>query len=102
MWARVSTYRFPSDNVESVIQSFNQALDELAEQPGLERTEVLVDRSSGKALTITVWDSEETLRSSVETADRLRRDAAEAAGASIVDVSHYEVAQAEDEPPKIY
>lgn len=90
MWARVSTYKLPSDDVEGAIERFSQALDEVQE-PGLERAELLVDRSSGKALTVTVWDSEETLLSSVETANRIRSGAAEAASVSIEDVSHYEI-----------
>lgn len=92
MWARVSTYQFPSDDVDGSAERFSQALGEL-DEPGLERAELLIDRSSGKALTITVWDSEETLQSSVETANRLRSSAADAAGGSILDVSHYEVVQ---------
>jgi len=92
MWARVSTYQLPSDDVDAAVERFNQALGDLQE-PGLERAELLIDRSSGKALTITVWDSEETLLSSVEAANRLRSGAADAAGGSILDVSHYEIVQ---------
>ena len=90
MWARVSTYKLPADDVEVAIERFSQALGEVQE-PGLERAELLVDRSSGKALTVTVWDSEETLLSSVEAANRIRSGAAEAASVSIEDVSHYEI-----------
>ncbi|MEX2555212.1 MAG: hypothetical protein WEB06_06225 [Actinomycetota bacterium] len=90
MWARVSTYKLPADDVEGAIGRFSQALGEVQE-PGLERAELLVDRSSGKAVTVTVWDSEETLLSSVEAANRIRSGAAEAASVSIEDVSHYEI-----------
>ena len=92
MWARVSTYTLPADAVESAVERFSRALGDLQE-PGLERAELLVDRLRGKALTITVWDSEETLLSSVESANRIRSSAAEAAGAAIEDVSHYEIVQ---------
>jgi heme-degrading monooxygenase HmoA len=92
MWARVSTYQFPSDDVDSTIERFNQALGELKE-PGLERAELLVDRASAKALTITVWESEDALQASVEAANRLRSSAADAAGGTIVDVAHYEVVE---------
>jgi heme-degrading monooxygenase HmoA len=92
MWARVSTYQFPSNDLDAAVERFNEALGDLQE-PGLERAEVLVDRSNGKALTITVWDSEETLLSSVEAANRLRSGAADAAGGTILDVSHYEIVQ---------
>lgn len=90
MWARVSTYQLPADDVDAAIQRFNQALGDVNE-PGLERAELLVDRSSGKALTITVWSSEETLQASVEAANQIRDSAAEEASVSILDVSHYEI-----------
>lgn len=90
MWARVSTYQLPADNVDAAVERFNEGLGDVKE-PGLERAELLVDRSSGKALTITVWDSEETLQASVEAANQIRSSAADAAGVSILDVSHFEL-----------
>lgn len=90
MWARVSTYQLPADDVDAAIERFNQALGDVNE-PGLERAELLVDRSSGKALTITVWNSEETRQASVEAANQIRSDAANAASVSIMDVSNYEI-----------
>lgn len=90
MWARVSTYQLPSDDVDAAIQRFSQALGDVNE-PGFERGELLVDRSSRKALTITVWNSGETLQASVEAANRIRDSAAEKASVSILDVSHYEI-----------
>jgi hypothetical protein len=94
MWARVSSYQFPSNDVDAAVERFNEALGEL-DEPGLKRAELLVDRSSGKALTITVWENEETLQASVAAADRLRSGAADAAGGSIVDVLHYEIVSAD-------
>ena len=92
MWARVSTYQLPSADVESAIERFDQALRGL-DLPGLDRAELLVDRSSGKALTITVWESEEAIQSSVEAANRIRSSAADSAGGTIVDVAHYEIVE---------
>ena len=94
MWARVSTYQFPSENVDPTVDRFNEALGSLAE-PGLKRVELLVDRTTGKGMTITVWESEEALLASVEAANRIRSGAADAAGASILDVQHYELVRDE-------
>ena len=116
MWARVSTYQFPSEGIddspsEGIGDSVARFMEALGDpnEPGLERAELLIDRSSGKALTITVWESEEALQSSVEAANRIRGSAADAAGVSILDVSHYELVPAgafppqqdDDEPPRI-
>jgi heme-degrading monooxygenase HmoA len=88
--ARVSTYQFPSANVDASIEQFTNALGTL-DEPGLERADLLIDRTTGKALTITVWESEEALQSSAEAANRIRSRAADTAGVQIVDVSHFEI-----------
>ncbi len=51
----------------------------------------LLDRQSGKSLSITLWESEEALRQSEEEANRVRREAAEASRETIEDVERYEV-----------
>jgi heme-degrading monooxygenase HmoA len=53
---------------------------------------LLVDRSSGKAITITYWDTEEHLQASVDAANQVRQRAADQGGLSIRSVEHYEVA----------
>jgi hypothetical protein len=90
MWARVSTYQFPSAEVDASVEQFTDALGDV-DEPGLERAELLIDRASGKALTITMWGTKEALEESVEAANRIRSGAADAAGVDILDVSHYEV-----------
>lgn len=54
-----------------------------------------MDRSSGKTLTITLWETEEAMRNGEEAANRIRTDEAAASGGKIVSVEHYEVAAAE-------
>jgi heme-degrading monooxygenase HmoA len=94
MWARVSTYQLPAANLESAIERFAQALGDV-DLPGFKRAELLVDRSSGKALTITLWESEKAIQSSVEAANRIRSSATDEAGVTIVDVAHYEIVEME-------
>ena len=50
-----------------------------------------VDRQSGKALVITLWESEETMHRSEEAVRTLRKETAGALAANIVAVEHYEV-----------
>jgi quinol monooxygenase YgiN len=90
MWARVSTYQFSSENLDQALDQINDALGSL-DEPGLHRAELLVDRMSGKGMTITLWESEESLKASAQAANLLRNDTAHAAGASILDVEHYEL-----------
>jgi hypothetical protein len=58
----------------------------------LRRSTNLVDRESGKALTMTLWESEEAMHATEEEADRLRGESAEAASATVEGVERYEVA----------
>lgn len=91
MWARVSSYEFGGDeSVEEGIRAFERALtEEDFQMEGMRDAYLLVDREDGKALTITLWESEDAMRASEEAADRVRRDAA---GDAVRDVDRYEVA----------
>lgn len=51
----------------------------------------LADRTTGKGLTITLWESEEAMRASEEAANSLRADAMSALGAGTPTVERYEV-----------
>ena len=59
----------------------------------------LIDRATGKSITITLWQDEDAMRASEEAANRLRAQGAEAAGESVVSVERYEVAFSEMSPP---
>jgi len=61
------------------------------EDPGFKGLIALGDRQSGKALSITLWESEEAMRVSEEAANRLREESAEAGGDTIASVERYEV-----------
>jgi heme-degrading monooxygenase HmoA len=52
----------------------------------------LLDRQSGKSLTVTLWESEGAMRASEQEADRLRQESAEAASETVEGVERYEVA----------
>jgi len=93
MHARVSLYEAGSGaDVDSAMQRFEDALKDLKQLDGHQGATLLVDRNSGKAVTITYWDTEDHLQASVEAANKLRKQASDAGGLSILDVAHYEVA----------
>jgi hypothetical protein len=52
----------------------------------------LVDRSTGKAMSITLWETEEAMRASEEAADQIRGESAQSAGGTVVSVDRFEVA----------
>jgi heme-degrading monooxygenase HmoA len=92
MFARVSRYQLPAGQADQAVQTFTTAINPLRQLDGAKGAYLLLDRSSGKALTITLWQSEEALRASEEAANQLRSDAAGSAGGTVQDVERYEVA----------
>jgi heme-degrading monooxygenase HmoA len=88
MFARVSTYRGDADRL---LEGFRNVSEPLGAIEGFSHAYFMVDRESGKAMSITIWQSEEALRASVAKADELRRQGAEAGGADIESVTHYEI-----------
>ena len=88
MFARVSTYRGDGDRL---LQGFADVTGPLEAIDGFSRAYFMVDRANGKGMSITVWESEEALNASAAKADELRSRGAEAGGATIESVEHYEI-----------
>ena len=87
MFARVSTYQAP--DADKVVEGFRSVTDALKEMDGFSHAYFLVDRASGKAISITVWESEQALSASPAKADELRKRGSEVGGSSIQSVEHY-------------
>ena len=88
MFARVATY---SGDPEELVRGFDRSLEQLAKLDGFSHAYFMVDRESGKGMSITIWNSEEALLLSVTKADELRNQGASAGGAEIESVQHYEI-----------
>lgn len=92
MHARVTTLSGAPGDVDSGIENFNANVVPFAREQG-KGSILLVDRQSGEAIAITLWDDEQALRASEEAANALRADAADQMGASDTpNVGRYEVA----------
>jgi heme-degrading monooxygenase HmoA len=87
MYARLSRWAgLPPERLDQTVRQFEeQHLPAIEQQPGYQGVMVLLDRGSGRAAAITLWESEDDMR----TSDRLADEAREAAGVT---------AQAEREP----
>jgi heme-degrading monooxygenase HmoA len=88
MFARVSTYRGDGDRL---LQGFADVTEPLQAIDGFSHAYFMVDRASGKGMSITIWESEDALRASAAQADELRSKGAAAGGAEIESVEHYEI-----------
>jgi heme-degrading monooxygenase HmoA len=89
MHARVSTY---TGEAEALLDGFQAATEPLENIEGFSQAYFLVDRANSKAMSITIWESEDALVASAARADELRKGATEPSGGTIESVEHYEVA----------
>jgi heme-degrading monooxygenase HmoA len=94
MHARVSTIYGTAEEGEAGIQNFrDEILPALKEMEGCKGAILLADRTTGKAVGITLWEDEQAMQASEEAAGKLRRQAAETVGGrEPPTVDRYEVA----------
>lgn len=93
MFARVSTFEGSPDQLdEGTRYARENVLPSARQDAGWKGVISLVDRNTGKALTITLWDSEQAMRATEQDADKLRSDIASSSRATIKGVERYEVA----------
>lgn len=92
MFARVSIFEGNPEGVEGAARNVRETvLPAARELEGFAGILVLADRTTGRSMGITFWETEEALRASEEAADRMRSEAAAEAGEEIVGVERYEV-----------
>ena len=90
MFARVSNYEI--GDAPALVAGFERATGPLEEMGGFAGAYFLLSQDAGKAISITLWDDEESLNAGVEKANELQRNAVAEGGGSITSVDHYEVA----------
>ena len=92
MYARVSTLEGSPEQLDEGVRFLREEiLPTGKEDPGFKGLIALGDRNSGKALSITFWESEEEMRATEQDADQLRSSWAERSGQQIASVESYEV-----------
>jgi quinol monooxygenase YgiN len=91
MHARVTTLSGSPGDVDAGIANFRDNVVPYTKSDG-KGAILLVDRGSGTAVAITLWEDEAAMQASEESANALRADAAEQMGASEPTVDRYEVA----------
>ncbi len=77
MFARVSTFEGPPSRIDEFMQQADHTVERIRELSGFLGLDVLVNRETGKILTITLWDSMQSMEDSTEAANRLRSEGIE-------------------------
>jgi heme-degrading monooxygenase HmoA len=92
VFARVSTFRIPPGQVDQAIDYIReQVLPGAQGMEGFEGPYLLLDRTSGKALMVGLWESEEAMRASEELLALQHTGNAQSIGARGLNVGKYEV-----------
>ena len=92
MHARATTIQGSPDRIDEAIEQYRNALAMFRDIPGNRGAFLLVDRSAGRGIGVSLWESEQAVQESRQRADELRQQAAEQAQGQIVTVEEYEVA----------
>ncbi len=94
MFARVSTILGKPERVEDGIRNYKEEMIPSAKKmAGFKQALFMVDRKTGKMVSITFWDTEKNLRESTSAADKLRAQGVQHSGtAQPPIVAIYEVA----------
>jgi heme-degrading monooxygenase HmoA len=92
VFARATTLEGPADRVDEGIRNYGDALSEFRSMPGNKGAFLLIDRGSGRAVGVTLWESRQAMQESQDRAQELRTQAAEAVSAAVKSVDEYEVA----------
>ncbi len=92
MFARITTYEGRPERVGEFRRAIvEHVLPALRRLPGFQGVLLLADHHSGKVLGIALWESEEAMGTSEESAYWFRAYGAEAASERIAGVERYEV-----------
>lgn len=92
MFARVSIFKGSGEEFDEASRNARETIaPALREIDGFAGLLVLADRSTGKSMSVTFWETEDALRSSEEAADRMRVETAAKYGEEILAVEAYDI-----------
>ncbi len=81
MFARMSTILAKPERIEEGIRNYQeQMLPAAKKMSGFKQALFMVDRKTGKMVSITFWDTMENLRASTAAADKLRAQGVQHSG----------------------
>ena len=90
MFARVSAYHADEDS-EKLMGAFQDTIGSLQQVEGFSHAYFLVDADTGRAVSMTIWESEGAMVASEAGGEERRQRRSEISGASIDSIDHYEV-----------
>ncbi len=90
MFTRVTRYHADEDT-NRLLDGFRETLASLQLVDGFSHGYFMIDPSTNSAVSMTVWDSEDAMKASAESAEERRQQRTETGHASVVSVETYEI-----------
>ena len=90
MFARVSAYQADEDS-DRLMEAFQETIGPLQQVEGFSHAYFLVDADTGRAVSMTIWESEGAMEASEAGGEERRQRRSEISGASVDSVDHFEV-----------
>jgi hypothetical protein len=92
VFARLSSYQgAPVPTRGDITPRANEILEQIRDLAGFRGLFLMVDRASGKSVSLTLWQDEQTMRASESLTNRIRQESAAREGERIVRVERFEV-----------
>lgn len=92
MYARATKLRSSPELLQEGIDHYEAGIASFREIAGNRGAFLLVDRSAGTGIGVTLWETEEAMRASRQRADELRQQSAQESSGEVESVDEYEVA----------
>src|SRR5213592_2970279 len=92
MFARVSVYEIPGEQMDEAVEKFTAAIEEISACDGFAEAFFLVSAGDERATAVTFWTSGAAMEASGVTASRLRSEAARSVDGTVVSTQQYEIA----------
>lgn len=91
MFVRLARYDVPNHRIEEAVEAFEEAARELEGTDGLQGGYVLRDTESGGIVTLTLWDSRQSMDTSETRAAGLRKEAMQRVDGNVASVQTLDV-----------
>lgn len=102
MFARVTSAELTPENVDTFVSMIrDQVIPKVQGMPGFKGGYWLVDRSTGKGLGVTLFESEEALNATEDQASRIRAEVSRGAGLPLPSFQRFEVVASVGSPEEL-
>ena len=91
MFARVTTYELEADRASEAVDAFAPAIENIKALDGLVDAYFLVECGGDRALSMTIWESQDAMERSRVAASRARIEAAGAVDVEVLSTYEFEV-----------